>query len=354
MQRIHRSARMRMVAAGGAWVALMGVVGQASAQSTADRIQRRNGSDTGEITAVTPLGVTISKSGVESTVPAEEIRSIRFAGEPTELNTARTALAAGRYRDAYGAAVAAAKTNPRRAEVLAEAQFLAAASQAALALAGQEELPEAVAAVRGFLAQHRSSYRIPAAIELYGDLLLRDGQYAAARDEYAKLAKAKNEYYAAKSHHLVGRAWQAEGDATKALTEYDQALAGAPPGQLGAPIRLAATLDRAVSQAAAGDPKQAAATIGKIISAAGDEDEQVLARAYNALGDAYQRSGDAQGALFAYLHVDLLFATSGDEHARALSQLAKLWKTAGQESRGRDAADRLAKSYPDSRWAGEK
>ena len=335
----------------GADVAAAQLRGAAGANS--DRIQRRNGADVGEIKGMTALGVTIAKSGVDTTVPAEEIRSIRFAGEPSELNAARIAAAAGRPREAYDASIAAAKTGPKRPEVMAEAQFLAASSQAAMAFAGQESLDAAAGAMKAFLGQQRTNYHIPAAIELYGDLLVRAGKYDEARTEFAKLAKAKSKYFEARSHLLLGQAWQAEGDAAKALAEFDLALAATTGEPIMQSVKLAATLDRAVSQAAAGDPKQAAAALGKIIAGAAADDAELLARAYNALGEACQKSGDVQGALYAYLHVDLLLADVGDEHARALSQLAKLWKTAGQPARASDAAERLAEKYPNSRWAGE-
>ncbi|MCA9236359.1 MAG: hypothetical protein KDA44_12875 [Planctomycetales bacterium] len=332
----------------------LAIAGPAAAQGTVDRIQRRNGVDSGTISAVTPLGVTISKSGVESTVPVEEIRSVRYAGEPNELNSARIAAAAGRYRDAYDQSLQLAKSGITRPEIMADVQFLAASSQAALALAGQEDLDKALTAVRGFLAQQRSSYHLPEAIELYGDLLLRSGQYEGARGEYAKLAKAKSDYFELRSALLLGRAWQAEGKQTEALAEFDKVLAARGGGALIEPLKLAATLDKAVSQAAAGDTQQATVAIGKIIAAADAEDEELLARAYNALGDAYQKSGDVQGAVFSYLHVDLLLNNVGDAHAKALSQLAKLWKSAGHEDRGRDAAERLLAKYPESRWAGDR
>lgn len=323
----------------------------AAAQGS-DRIQRRNGVDTGEITSVTPLGITISKTGVSTTVPTEEIRSVRYADEPSELNSARLAAVAGRYRDAHEAAVKLAGSGIRRPEILADVQFLAASSQAALALAGEEPLDDALDSVRTFLAQQRTSYHIPAAIELYGDLLLRDGQFAAARDEYAKLAKAKSDYYELLSALLVGRAWQAEGNEQQAIAEFDKVIGSRQSGALVDPLKLAATLDRAVSQAAGGASADAAATIGQIIAEAETDDVELLARAYNALGEAYERSGDLQGALFSYLHVDLLFNEQGEAHARALSQLATLWKKTGRLDRAQDAAQRLKENYPQSRWAG--
>ena len=75
--RIRKFAAMAsLVAVGLAWAAWRGP----RAASTAST--GTNGVDSGQITGVTALGVTISKGGVESTIAAEDIESVYFAGEP--------------------------------------------------------------------------------------------------------------------------------------------------------------------------------------------------------------------------------------------------------------------------------
>ncbi|RIK79073.1 MAG: hypothetical protein DCC67_10895 [Planctomycetota bacterium] len=323
----------------------------ARAQGAVDRIIRTGGVDSGKITAITPLGVTISKSGVESTVPVEEIESVAFAGEPPELTSARNALAAGRLADAAAAVAKLPKEGIGREEIAADADYFAAAVAARQALAGQGAAEAAIAGIRGFMARRNKSFHIPAAIELLGDLYLAAGQHENARTEYAKLAKAKAPYFQLKSALLVGRTWQAQGEHAKALAEFDRVLAAGETGALIEPLKLAATLERAVAQAAAGDVEPATAAIGEIISKAKPEDDDLLARAYNALGDCYLASNDPRGALYSFLHVDLLYNQQAEAHAKALHELAKLWKAVGRESRAEDAAARLAQKYPGSRWA---
>jgi tetratricopeptide (TPR) repeat protein len=323
----------------------------ASAQSSVDRIRRQNGVDSGKITAITPLGVTISKGAVESTVPSEDIESISLAGEPNELTAARNALQAGRTQDAVDALAKIGPNPGAREEIAAEVDFYAALAKARLALAGQGDAEAALADVRGFMVRRNKSFHIPQAIELLGDLLSASGQFAAARAEYAKLAKAKSPYYELKSALLVGQAWQAEGNHANALAEFDKVVSSSERGSLIEPLRLTATLDRAVSQAASGNVNESAQTIGEIIAKASPEDEELLARAYNALGDCYVRGGDSQGALFAFLHVDLLYNHDGEAHAKALHELVKLWKEVGRDSRSQEAAQTLAQKYPNSRWA---
>lgn len=323
----------------------------ASAQSGVDRVRRLNGVDSGKITATTPLGLTISKGGVESTIPAEEIESVTFGGEPGELAAARNALQAGRVQDAIESLGKINLGDVQREEIQAEIDFNAAAAKAQLALSGQGDLSAAAVEVRGFLTKRNKSFHVPQAIELLGDVLAASGQQASARTEYAKLAKAKSPYYELKSALLVGRTWQAEGDHAQAQAEFDKVIASADDGALLAPLKLAATLDGAVSQAAGGKVKESAAAIGEIIAKTKPEDVKLLARAYNALGDSYLHSGDSRGALFAYLHVDLLYNQDGDAHAKALHQLVPLWKQVGRDSRSQETAEKLAEKYPGSRWA---
>jgi tetratricopeptide (TPR) repeat protein len=331
---------------------LVGAISKvARAQTMIDRLQRRNGIDSGQITSVTPLGVTISKNGVDSTVAVEDIESVYLAGEPDDLNSARVALQAGRTLDAKRILDGISTDGIRRDEVVAEVEFFKAQVKALLALAGQGELAAATTEVRGFMTRRRNSFHVPQAIELAGDLLVASGQYGDARTEYAKLAKAKSAYFELRSALLVGRAWQAEGKNAEALAEFDKVLANTDRGPLIEPLKLSATLDRAVSQAAGGGGDEAAKGIGAIIAKTDPEDATQLARAYNALGDCYLKAGDKQGALFAFLHVDLLYGNAADAHAKALHELVGLWHESGHDNRSQEAAQKLAEKYPGSRWA---
>ncbi|MCC6493332.1 MAG: hypothetical protein IT424_09945 [Pirellulales bacterium] len=270
----------------------------AQAQGAVDRIIRTSGVDSGKITAVTPLAVTISKGGVESAVPVEEIQTVTFAGEPPELNSARNALAAGRLQEAAEAIAKLPQEGLAREEIATDAEYYAAVVKARQALAGAAPAEAAIEAVRSFMTRRSKSFHIPEAIEALGDLYLAAGQFDNARAEYAKLAKAKSAYFELKSALLVGEAWQAQGDHAKAQAEFQRVLASPEKGPTIAPLKLAATLEGAVAQAAAGQLKEATTAIGGIIAEAKPDDSELLARAYNALGDCYLASKDTHGALF--------------------------------------------------------
>jgi hypothetical protein len=75
------------------------------------------------------------------------------------------------------------------------------------------------------------------------------------------------------------------------------------------------------------------------------------AEAYVALGDAYRATQKPKDALFAYLHVELLFVKHRELHARALYNLSQLWSELGQPERSAAAQSTLRTEHPNSPWA---
>jgi hypothetical protein len=144
--------RARLVALTVTFVALLAST-PVRAQAPNDRIHRPSGIDSGKITAITPLGVTISKGAVESTVPVEDIESVTFAGEPAEFATARNALQSGRPKDAADSLAKVQPASIEREEIQAELDFYATLAKAQLALAGQGAPDAAATDIRAFMAR---------------------------------------------------------------------------------------------------------------------------------------------------------------------------------------------------------
>lgn len=315
-----------------------------------DRIQRRNGTDGGKITALTPLRVTITNGGVATDIAVEDIQSIRFAGEPSELNAARLDAAKSRYREALDELEKISPADIKRSEVKQDFDFLYAFCSAQLALAGVGDLERATNEVTSFLSKHRQSYHLSAAIELLGDLLLSAGDVERARNQYAKLGNAPAPYFKARSAVLIGRLLQSQQQHEEALAEFDKAIDLAAGNTAAASQRQEATLLAAVSRSAIGAADATIDAAKEVIRQANEEDVDLLARAYNALGNCYLNLSDKHAARNAFLHVDLLFASVANEHARALYELSQLWQELGQKQRAADARQRLQDDYPASPW----
>jgi len=315
-----------------------------------DRIKRRNRVDSGKITKITQLAVTISRGGVERKVPVEEITSIAFAGEPKELRSARLAAAGGRHADALESLSKLSRKKLDRKEIKQELDFLLVYSTAKMALAGQGEVESATEEVRKFLTQNRESFHLTEAIELAGNLQLAAGNFDGAQKQYAKLGRAPSSYHKARSAVLIGLLLQSQDKHAEAIAQFEQAIATAADDATAKSQQLEATLLAAISRSASGEVEQSTETVKKIIAEADPEETQLLARAYNALGDCFLASNNNQAARDAFLHVDLLFASASTDHAKALYELSRLWGTFGNETRARDARQRLEEEYPASPW----
>jgi tetratricopeptide (TPR) repeat protein len=317
-----------------------------------DRVRTENGWESGRVEKITALGVTLSKSGVETKIPVAEVLSIDFFGAPDEIRPARLAANAGRYEEALEDLKGIDRNTIEREAILQEVDYWTMFCNVRLALAGQGSLARAEEQASGFYNEHRSSYHLTSAIELWGDVLLASRKYGEARTQYAKLGLAKSNYFVARSAILTGICWQREEKHAEAIKDFDRALQAAKGDAAASSQLVEATLHRAVSRAATGNVAEAIKVVKDVIAKAPDvEDSRLMSRAYNALGDCYLQSGEEKAAREAFLHVDILYTSEKPERAKALYELAKLWTKLGNPARATDARDRLRKEYPGSPWA---
>jgi tetratricopeptide (TPR) repeat protein len=324
----------------------------ATAQSSIDRVQRRTGLDSGTITATTPLGITLDKEGVASKIAAEEIEWIQFAGEPTALNTARSQFNRERYDDATETLKKISAASLTRPEVKQEFEFLTAATDAHLALAGKGDLKQSATTLGSFVSTNKTSFHIPAVLELLGDVYLAGGDEADARIKYETLAKAPAPHYKARSALLVGQLLLAQKKYDEAIPQFEASLAAAGTSPVNTDERRDATFGRAIALSGSKKLVEGTDAVKQLIARTQLDDTVTLAQGYNALGECYLAGGDNHSARDAFLHVDLLFPTAANEHAHSLYRLTEVWKDLRQPTRAQDAQQRLADEYPLSRWAG--
>ena len=275
-------------------LALVANAAPAAAQGL-DRVRDRNGITSGKITKMSALGVTLTRNGVDTKKPVEEIVSITFAGEPDELAPARRSAKSGRFDNALEKLNQIDRSDFSRKEINQEIDYLTTYCQARQALSGQGTLERARQQISDFLSKNNKSYRVPAAIELLGDVLLASGDYDAARTQYAKLGKAPAPYFKARSAILTGRSLQAEGKHEEAVAAFDQGLQTAQGDTVAQSQVLEATLHRAVSDSALGNASASTDTVKQIINKADKDDAKLLAQAYNALGDCLSAGEATKG-----------------------------------------------------------
>lgn len=315
-----------------------------------DRIRLRKTSQTGEITKMTPLAVTIERGGNRNEISVAEIQSIQFGDEPSELSQARVNARNGSYDTALDK-LKEIKPSGLTSYVRQEIEYLTAYCGVRRALLGEGSYADAGRQLNQFVAKNSQSYHFIAANELLGDLLVAMQRYDAAEAKYELVAKAPWPSYAIRAKVLLGRVLQAQGKHREALAKFDEALSASASDEEAKQQRQFATLAKAESLAATGEVKEGVAAVQALLKESSPEDRPLNAAAYNALGVCHQQAGDVDAALLAFLHVDLLYNTVPEAHAQALSYLAQLWQKAGKPAEAREAREQLNTLYAKSKWA---
>jgi tetratricopeptide (TPR) repeat protein len=321
----------------------------ALAQRSTDRIRLHRGSESGDITDMTPLEITLNKATGSRSIPVNEIKTVVFEGEPSELSQARVNATNGNYERAFQSLSEIETQAIQRDVIQQDVEFYKAYCAGKLALTGTGEIDDAGRQLNNFVRSNPKNFHYLAAAELMGDLLMASGRFDQAQKQYAELAKTPWPDYQMRSRVAVGRTLQAQNNHAEAIAQFDAALAMPDEGPDAANQKLAATLAKALSQAATGGIEQAVATIEKVIQETEPEQKELHARAYNALGSCYEQAGKTKDALLAFLHVDVLYNTVPEAHAEALAHLVPLWRAIGQEQRAREAHELLQGRYAGSR-----
>lgn len=330
-----------------ACVALFG----AQAQAQNDRVRTTEGTVSGKITDMNPFGLVVTKGSTEKKVPLDTLQSVQFGGEPSELTQARIQVKNGNYAKAIEKLDAIQPSDLDNPYVKQEVSYYRAISQAKLALVGSGSLSQAGKELNTFVRQNRKSFHFLEAAEVLGDMLVVAGNYDEAAKRYAMLDKAPYPSYKMRSSVLLGETLQAQDKHADAIAKFESVLASGDSSSAAAAQMLQAKLGKATSLAATNRLDEGVALVQSVIKDADPEEAALNAAAYNALGTCYQQAGKTREALFAFLHVDLLYSTVPEAHAESLYHLSKLWEEVGQPPRAREARETLKSQYSASNWA---
>lgn len=346
---MSRPSRIAILAAA---AILMTVADRADAQTVRDRVRTVRGSESGNVTDMSPLEVTVDKgsSGAQR-VPVNEINTIVFHGEPAVLTQARVNARNGGYATALEALEKIDLSEVDREFIRQDIEFYKAMCEGKLALGGRGEIAEAGRALNGFVRSYPQNFHYLEAAEVMGDLLMAGNRFDSAQKQYAELAKTPWPEYKMRAAVLVARTLQAQDKHAEAVAEFDKVLQMSDDGPEVEQQKLAATLGKAESLAVMGNVDEAVGMIERVIQDADPEQKQLQARAYNALGKCYEQAGMTKDALLAFLHVDVLYNTVPEAHAEALYHLVPLWESIGQSERSREARQTLREQYGSSQRA---
>lgn len=317
-----------------------------------DTIYKIDGSTkSGKITRMSPAAVTMDVNRVDTEVPLNEVKWIRFDDEPTELTNARRYVIDDNFEDALTELDKIKLADDDPAVIHQDVAFYRAYVKGKLALGGSGTVTEAGTAMAGFVAKYPSSYHIYEASEMVGDLLVAMNRASSAEPYYMRLAQTPWDDYKMRAGVAIGRLKLAQGQYDDAIKQFNVVLGLQVEGKTADRMRLKAQLGRAVCGAAKGQVDPALVEINKIIGTASAEDMEIQAQAYNARGNALLKAGKTKEALLAFLHVDVLYAGNPEAHAEALFNLARLWKAVNKDERAAKAAEALRLYYRNSIWA---
>jgi TolA-binding protein len=299
----------------------------------------------GQVQSESPSEVVVRLGAGTSSVPIDQILSIRYDGQPATLQLAETREAAGQLLEAAELFKKAAGEAADKPLIMQSALYQEASVLSDLALVEPERAKEAKERLVRFVQAYPTSRYITFAREDLARLQLNTKDFKAAEETIAELAKLPKT--AERAAVLRAKLLAKQGNHADALSELDRLIAALPDR---APQQRDARLAKAESLAGLKKFKEAETLVRQVIQDAPAEDVPAQAVAYNTLGDCLRAADRTKDALLAYLHTDLLFGKDKEEHPRALYQIEKLFRQLRQDGRADEYAQRLRLEYPRSQW----
>jgi tetratricopeptide (TPR) repeat protein len=303
----------------------------------------------GQVQSESPNEVVVLLGATQTSVPTDQIQSIRYDGQSASFALAEARESSGQLAESAelfrkAAAESAGKPFPYQAALYREAAVLTD-----LALIEPDRSKDARDKLAKFIAAYPSSRQIAGARACLARLQLLANDFNGAEATIAELAKLPRG--AERATLLRTKLLAKQGKHAAAITELDRLIAGFPKGS---PRHRAAQLAKAESLAGLKQFKEAEGLLREVIQASPPEDASAQAPAYNTLGDCLRAANRPKDALVAYLHTDLLYSKDKEEHPRALHQIAELFRELKQDGRASEFAQRLKQEYPRSPWATRK
>jgi tetratricopeptide (TPR) repeat protein len=304
----------------------------------------------GRLGEMTKDKVVLQTSTTSKEFGTNEIKYVQLPGEPRDLIEARNAVGEGHYEQAIDWLNKIPPPQLANDAVRQDADYYRALASARLAINGAGDPRAAGTALLDYLKANADSYHFYEANETAGDLLMALGRYDQAPTYYRELANAPWPDYKLRSAVELGRVLQAQGKYDEAIRQFDTALNTDTKGKAVEMQLMAARVGKAKCLEKLDRAKEAVDLLTTAIEQAPAENNQTYATAYNALGDAYLKLKQPQEALYAYLHVDVLYNQLPEQHAEALYHLKDLWTQLNKPDRAKEAAETLKSRYASSPW----
>jgi len=335
------------------WASIvMGLIGASAAWGQADyyHVVLQNGPPAfGRLGEINKDKIVLETTP-QKVFPINEIKYVQYPNEPRDLTEARNAAVDGHWDQAIEWLNKIPPAQLTNDAIRQDADYYRALANARLAMGGVGNARAAGTALLEFLKANKDSYHFYEANEAAGDLLMAMGRYDQAPTYYSELASAPWPDYKMRAAVALGNVLEAQGKYDEAIQKFDAALDTSAKGKAAETQTIAAQVGKAKCLVALDRAKEAVQMLNNAIDQAPAENNQLYAVAYNALGGAYLKMKQPEDALYAYLHVDVLYNQSPEQHAEALYHLKDLWTELKKPERAKEAADTLKTRYPSSAW----
>ena len=307
---------------------------ETASKAAADKVIKHSGEMLkGKIGTITKSSVTLdgNKHSVES------IKALEFEGEPSDLTQGRNLITSDRanYKKAYSL-FARVKTTNRNMK--ADLDFFKALCRAKMGRAR---------AMKTFLTDYSNSYHYYEANEVMAELAIAVAAKATDSDRVLKIAEDYAGRLATatglptikqKGVLLRGNILLTQKSYAAAIQQFKMVEADKTADQ-GFTVThniMCAKVGRAKCLAATGKPDAGVTLANEVIARAQGGDNDLHARAYNALGFCHRVAKRYEDAVLAYMHTEVLYFQDSVLRTEARKNLSELFTELGYKERAKD------------------
>lgn len=301
----------------------------------------------GEIGAINKTEIAVKpRNGDPIKVPANDIASIKWEGEPAKLNIARGNEDRGLLDQALETYTEVHKD--ANGKLKTHLEFLIARTLAKQALEDASKIDEAVKKLEAFSKNdHFAHFET---MSLLGQIHAAKGDFAKSQAAYEALGKAPWNDFKMASKIAVGRMQLKQNDVAGAEKTFSEAASGKAETDAEKARLAEAQVGKAACLVKQMKIDDGLKLIDEVIKTTSVDEARAMAEAYVIQGDCLQAQQKLKEAAIAYLHVPVLFPKEKSAHAEALYNLAKISGAIGQPDRAAEAREDLLSLFPNSEW----